>query len=309
MRYFARSLAASDRRRACRLRVAGPGPAVGRARSIRSGRSSPLTAAEERALKPGDGFKECSECPEMVVVPAGCLHDGIAGGREGPRGERRPAASGDDRAAVRGGQVRGDVRRVGRLRGRTRLHAQATRRRRPARPAGAAESGRSSGVSWDDVTRRVPAVAVGARPARPTACSPRRSGSTRRAQGRRRPTPSATRSTSARLGTPKAGDSVGMTAEVGSFRGERLRPPRHARQRLGVGAGLLEPQLRRCTFGRLRAALLALLACAPLASPVAAPLRPSSDVQSLGRPLRQTASGAPPTSRWIDLGFRVARTL
>ena len=31
----------------------------------------PLTAAEERALKPGDGFKECDACPEMVVVPAG----------------------------------------------------------------------------------------------------------------------------------------------------------------------------------------------------------------------------------------------
>jgi formylglycine-generating enzyme required for sulfatase activity len=31
----------------------------------------PLTAAEERALKPGDSFRECSDCPEMVVVPAG----------------------------------------------------------------------------------------------------------------------------------------------------------------------------------------------------------------------------------------------
>jgi formylglycine-generating enzyme required for sulfatase activity len=31
-----------------------------------------LTASAERALKPGDIFKECSaECPEMVVVPAG----------------------------------------------------------------------------------------------------------------------------------------------------------------------------------------------------------------------------------------------
>jgi formylglycine-generating enzyme required for sulfatase activity len=32
---------------------------------------APLTAAEERALKPKDGFKECNVCPEMVVVPAG----------------------------------------------------------------------------------------------------------------------------------------------------------------------------------------------------------------------------------------------
>jgi len=32
---------------------------------------APLTAAEERALKPGDSFKEGPDCPEMIVVPAG----------------------------------------------------------------------------------------------------------------------------------------------------------------------------------------------------------------------------------------------
>jgi formylglycine-generating enzyme required for sulfatase activity len=31
----------------------------------------PLTAPQERALKPGDSFKECGACPEMIVVPAG----------------------------------------------------------------------------------------------------------------------------------------------------------------------------------------------------------------------------------------------
>jgi formylglycine-generating enzyme required for sulfatase activity len=37
-----------------------------------SGRSAqPLTRAEECALKPKDSFKECSTCPEMVVVPPG----------------------------------------------------------------------------------------------------------------------------------------------------------------------------------------------------------------------------------------------
>ena len=31
-----------------------------------------LTAVGERALKPGNSFKECAKyCPEMVVVPAG----------------------------------------------------------------------------------------------------------------------------------------------------------------------------------------------------------------------------------------------
>ena len=32
---------------------------------------SSLTAAQELALKPGDSFKECSVCPEMIVLPAG----------------------------------------------------------------------------------------------------------------------------------------------------------------------------------------------------------------------------------------------
>src|ERR1700680_2046835 len=33
--------------------------------------ATPLSAAEERALKPKDTFRECDKCPEMVVVPAG----------------------------------------------------------------------------------------------------------------------------------------------------------------------------------------------------------------------------------------------
>ena len=31
-----------------------------------------LSAAKERALRPGDSFKECAQdCPEMIVIPAG----------------------------------------------------------------------------------------------------------------------------------------------------------------------------------------------------------------------------------------------
>jgi len=30
-----------------------------------------LTAAQERGLKPRDSFRECDNCPEMVVVPSG----------------------------------------------------------------------------------------------------------------------------------------------------------------------------------------------------------------------------------------------
>ncbi len=33
--------------------------------------AAPLTAAQERALKPKDTFRECENCPEMVVMPAG----------------------------------------------------------------------------------------------------------------------------------------------------------------------------------------------------------------------------------------------
>ena len=34
-------------------------------------RTHVLTPEQERALKPKDAFKECTDCPEMIVVPAG----------------------------------------------------------------------------------------------------------------------------------------------------------------------------------------------------------------------------------------------
>ena len=36
----------------------------------------PLSTEQERALKPKDTFKECTNCPEMVVVPAGTFKMG-----------------------------------------------------------------------------------------------------------------------------------------------------------------------------------------------------------------------------------------
>ena len=43
-----------------------------------------LTAEAEQALKPKDTFRECAkDCPEMVVVPAGQVHDGLARDEKG----------------------------------------------------------------------------------------------------------------------------------------------------------------------------------------------------------------------------------
>jgi formylglycine-generating enzyme required for sulfatase activity len=45
--------------------------------------AAPLTAAQERGLKPKDSFKECDKCPEMVVVPAGSFTMGSPNSRKG----------------------------------------------------------------------------------------------------------------------------------------------------------------------------------------------------------------------------------
>jgi len=53
--------------------------------------AAPLTAAQERGLKPKDAFRECDKCPEMVVVPAGSFTMGSPenekdrGNNEGPQ--------------------------------------------------------------------------------------------------------------------------------------------------------------------------------------------------------------------------------
>ena len=43
-----------------------------------------LTRDAERALKPGDSFRECAkDCPEMIVVPAGDFMMGSPANEEG----------------------------------------------------------------------------------------------------------------------------------------------------------------------------------------------------------------------------------
>jgi formylglycine-generating enzyme required for sulfatase activity len=50
----------------------------------------PLTAEQERALKPKDSFKECEDCPEMVVVPAGSFTMGSPPNEEASYDNERP---------------------------------------------------------------------------------------------------------------------------------------------------------------------------------------------------------------------------
>ena len=52
--------------------------------------TTPLSAAEERVLKPKDNFKECAQCPEIVVVPAGSFVMGSPDSEEGRIEEEGP---------------------------------------------------------------------------------------------------------------------------------------------------------------------------------------------------------------------------
>ena len=65
------------------LSVPKPESAVGVFNPSRA--AVPLTPAEERALKPGNSFKECDNCSEMMVVPAGSLMMGSPDAEPGRR--------------------------------------------------------------------------------------------------------------------------------------------------------------------------------------------------------------------------------
>jgi formylglycine-generating enzyme required for sulfatase activity len=52
--------------------------------------AQPLTADQERGLKPADVFRECDDCPEMVVVPAGSFVMGSPADESGRKGDEGP---------------------------------------------------------------------------------------------------------------------------------------------------------------------------------------------------------------------------
>jgi formylglycine-generating enzyme required for sulfatase activity len=52
--------------------------------------AAPLTAAQERGLKPKDTFRECENCPEMVVVPVGAFSMGSLKSEEDRRDGEEP---------------------------------------------------------------------------------------------------------------------------------------------------------------------------------------------------------------------------
>ena len=199
-----------------------------------------LTAAQERALKPGDPFKECSDCPEMVIVPAKPFKMGSPEG-EGDESER-PQHEVKIAKPFAVGEVRTDLRRMGRLRRPWRLQPACRRRRLGARPAAGDQRGlgRRAGLCEMAlmVDRQVLSAALrgriricGARRNRDQISLGRRHQARRQADGQLR---------RLRRRVGRQADGAGRLVP-----GERVRSLRHGRQRLGVDGGLLERQLRR----------------------------------------------------------------
>ena len=58
--------------------------------SAQNAANAPLSAAQERALKPGDTFQECANCSKMMVVPAGAFTMGSPASEAGRGPEEGP---------------------------------------------------------------------------------------------------------------------------------------------------------------------------------------------------------------------------
>ena len=55
-----------------------------------STQAAPLSPMQEKALKPADTFKECANCPEMMVVPAGSFTMGSPTSEPGRSADEGP---------------------------------------------------------------------------------------------------------------------------------------------------------------------------------------------------------------------------
>src|SRR5438552_2988942 len=77
--------------------LAAPGPVAQTAPQLAptpapaaSTEAAPLSPMQEKALKPKDTFKECANCPEMVVVPAGSFTRGSPTSEPGHSADEGP---------------------------------------------------------------------------------------------------------------------------------------------------------------------------------------------------------------------------
>ena len=149
----------------------------------------------------------------MVVLPAGEFTMGSPESEKGRNKDEGPQRKVDVRPAVRGGQVRGDVRAVGRLRRRGRLRAQAGRRDLGARQAARDQRvlGRRQairGLARQEDGQALPAADGGGMGVR----------GARRDQGvgrRMRPSPRARRSTTSRpTTTPTSSTATARRASI-----------------------------------------------------------------------------------------------
>ena len=196
------------------------------------------------AQEAGERFRDCPECPEMVVLPEGSFIMGSPAWEGAHREHETPARRIGIGRRPRDRRSRSDLRGMGRLPRRRRL-----RRLQPLRALGPGPAARRPCVvaRCEGLCRMAGAPdGPGLPPADGSGmgiCRPRRHGGSVSHRRQARPGPGELR---------RWRDEAGRVLSA-----QRLRPPRHARQCVGVGRGLLEPEPCRCARGRERAAFRA----------------------------------------------------
>ena len=215
-----------------------------------SGTPTGQGAPETRAPAAGNVFRDAmrsgGEGPEMVVIPAGRFRMGCLSNDTDCFERRETRTQRDDSARVRAVGSRGDVR------GLRPVHVSEQGGRRGLGPRLAAGDQRVVETTRRNTCRGCPRETGESN----TACRASRSGSTRRGRERGPSTVGGMKSGSNRVELRtgrmrRVRWDYEQTAPVGSFAPNSIRSLRHARERAGVGRGLLE---RAATRGRLRMA-------------------------------------------------------